>query len=144
MQLPEPFLGRMLLEVIQEDSDEFLKKKDSVETGVSKAFLDTLQIVHGDMVTDEITGERKFKKASGKVPNTMGKIIKLAPDAFGEAFKTRYGDVGYVPEMGDTVMFIANDGYRVGVEGKYYIISDEGVVGYIKAEVNQKVEVINE
>jgi hypothetical protein len=128
----EPFLGRMVIEVIKEDSDEYLKKKLQSETGVSNEFLNKLEIVRGDIVIDDKTGREVFKKTTGKVPYSKGKIVKKSPDAFGKCFQDRYGDEMQFPDIGDIVFFIPNQTYRIDVDDKYHLISDCDIVAFKK------------
>lgn len=112
VDLPEPFLGRLVLEVIQEDSEAYLRKTLGMENSV---------LAIPDMLTE------------GKnVPYTKGVIVKMAPDSFGERFKKNYGSDGVLPTVGDTVLFVRNQGYNVDPKGQYQIIADEQIIGFYK------------
>jgi hypothetical protein len=123
MDLPEPFLGRLVIQVIKEDASEKVKQKIASETKVSSEFLAKFEM------TD----------IKGKVPISKGKIVKKAPDAFGSAFTDRYGDVGYTPTYGDIILFIPNESYKIDAEDTHHIIADTDIIGYIKS--NEPTEV---
>lgn len=129
----EPFLGRMIIKIVKENADEVMKKKYA-ETGVSSEFLNSLEIVRGSDVVDDITGQRKFKKAGTWVPYTKGKIIKKAPDTFGTIFKDRYGEDCKTPDLGDIVYFITNETYRLDPNDEYHLINDCDIVAFEKGE----------
>jgi hypothetical protein len=119
--LPKPFCGRMLIEAIKDDAMEHVKKQIHADTGASLEFLKNFEIA-----------DPKLKNKH--TPITKGIIVDMAPDAFGKAFQDRYGDDMEYPVLGDTVWFIANENYRVDSEGKYHLISDDGIVGFKRKE----------
>jgi hypothetical protein len=126
-QLPEPFLGRILLEVVKEDSNTYKKEQYGItENSALKDF------VIMDGTTDSETGEFRAKELHS-VPYKKGKILKMAPDAYGAArFQKYYGTEGYVPKIGDTVLFIPNQSYKIDPADVYHIIADDHVIGYFK------------
>ena len=111
--LPTPHCGNMVIEIIKEDSTEYKKKMYGMENSV---------LALPDMV-------------DAYVPVKKGKILSMATDCYGERYVSRYGKDGIHPEVGDTVMFIPNQSYRIDAENKYHIIADEHVIAYYKAEV---------
>jgi len=132
----EPFLGRMLVEVIREDGDEYLKQKIAAEKDgkVSKEFLEKFQFVFGEDSVDPQTGEKKFKRSTAKPGITKGRIVKMAPDCFGEAFQSRFGKDRDYPSVGDIVIFTPNKSYQVDAENKFHIVDDCELVGFIKED----------
>lgn len=114
--LPRPFLGRILTEGLDDDVEQHIKQK----AGLDK---DSLIQLPGDY------------KAKHSIPVQKGRIIDLAPDAFGEAFQNKYGfDTGKRPGLGDIVMFIPGQSYKVDIEGKHHIVSDEDVIAIFYKE----------
>lgn len=114
-QLPKPFLGRMLLEAMDDDVENYMREK----AGVAK---DSKIILPDDY------------KQKHAVPIKKGKVIDMAPDAYGEAFINKYGNVGEIPTVGSTVMFIPGQSYKVDLEGKYIMIGDEDVIAFYRGE----------
>ncbi len=51
----------------------------------------------------------------------------MACDAFGEAFKKRFGNDFAKLSIGDTVWFVSHEEYSLDAEGKYAIISDQDI-----------------
>lgn len=119
MQLAEPFLGRMVIEIIKEDAQAHIKEKIKAAGTVSDEFLKKF-----DLGTE----------VKGKVPFSKGRIVKKSPDCFGSAFKDRFGDVGYIPSEGDIVLFIPNESYKMDPEDRFHLLGDCDVAGYIKKE----------
>lgn len=140
--LPEPFLGRMVIETIKEDSEDYLKKQMKKDMQVSSEFLNKLELVTMQEEIDPETGRKKFVHAKRRVPISKGKIIKMAPDCFGEAFVNKYGDGFYTPKIGDVILFIPNESFKIDAEDKYHLVCDCDVIGYHK--VNTKEVVTNE
>lgn len=112
----EPFLGRLIVEVLRDSAEEHIKKQEEAK-GVSREFLDQFEIVG-----------TKGKKTQ----ITKGKIVKMAPDAFGAMYKERYGEDGVKLNIGDVVYWIPNDSYRVDPNDEYHVISDCNIVMYEK------------
>lgn len=111
-QLPKPFLGRILTEAVEDDISEYMKEK----AGISKNSLIALP-------------ENYIQKHS--VPVKKGKIVDMAVDAFGDAFRSRYGhDVGEIPGIGDVVMFIPGQSYKVDIDERYHMLADEDVIAF--------------
>ncbi len=54
----------------------------------------------------------------------------MASDAFGERFKKNYGTDFTAPKIGDIVLFVNNQTFKVDTEGKYHILGDEQVIGF--------------
>jgi hypothetical protein len=107
----EPFLGRLLIEIIEEDVEQYMKEK----AGIKGESL----IVLPDSFTE-----------THRVPLHRGTILKKAPDAFGEAFKKKMGgDIGTVPEVGDLVYFVPNQTYPIDIDKKYHLLNDTDIVG---------------
>lgn len=112
VKLPKPFLGRILTEAVDDDIEQYIREK----AGVSK---------------DSLIALPENYKQKHSVPIKKGKIIDMAVDAFGEAFQNKYGqDVGALPKIGDVVMFIPGQSYRVDIDEKYHMISDEDVIAF--------------
>lgn len=142
-KLPEPFIGRMVIETIKEDADEYLKEKMGSELNVSSEFLKKLELQTMDVQVDE-HGRKTYIPVKKRVPISKGRIVKMAPDCFGECFVNKYGDVGYTPKLGDIVLFIANESYRIDSADQYHLVCDCDIQGFIKAEVAAKKEVLHE
>lgn len=134
MNKMKPFLGRMKVEVIKEDTDKYFKKKDAIATGVSEEFLNTLEIVRGDVYHDPNTGKKEFRKIDRHVPINRGIIVEKSPDCFGKGFQEQFGELEEYPDVGDLVMFIPNSSYTLDLENRYHLVDDNKVIGYIKAE----------
>ncbi len=118
--LPKPFLGRILTEAVDDDVEQHIKEK----AGLGRDSLIQLPT--------------EYKKTHS-VPIQKGRIIDLAADAFGEAFVNKYGvDTGAVPGLGDVVMFIPGQSYKVDLEAKYHIVSDEDVIAWFPKEEESK------
>lgn len=115
-----PFLGRLIVEGIQEDTDAYLKEM----YGVSK---NSILAMPDSVLAD-------------KVPLCKGKIVKLGIATFGDRFEKWYGsDIAQEARTlkeGDIVYFVPNQTYKLDVKGKYHIVSDEHVMGYVKEEVH--------
>lgn len=114
IKLPIPCNGRMILEVIKEDALEHKKKTLGMENSI--------------LVLPESLVENSY------VPCKKGIILTMAPDAFGKRYVKNYGDDGTHPEVGDVVMFIPNQSFKIDPEGRYHIIGDEHVIAYYKGE----------
>ena len=111
-RLPKPFLGRLLVEVIEVDVEAHMKAK----AGIS---------------SDSLIALPESFKDKHRVPIKKGKIVDMAPDAFGELFIERRGsDVGFCPDMNDIVWFIPNETYPVDVDGKFHLVNDSDIVAY--------------
>ncbi len=113
MKLPKPFLGRLLVEVIRDDAEDHLRKQYKMENSV-------LQL------PETMTAK--------KLPVSKGRILEMAPDAFGRVFKERYGDEMECPAIGDVVWFIPNESYRVDSRDTYHIVADQDIVAFEKGE----------
>lgn len=61
------------------------------------------------------------------VGSSKGVVIKMAPDAFGMKYKERFGDEINPPKEGDIVHFVPYQSNMMDKEGKYYLITDDGV-----------------
>lgn len=118
-------MGRLLLEIIVENTQEHLREKRGVtKEGPLKDF------VIADGKVDERTGEFRISEVTNKVPYSKGRIMEMAPDAFGERFKQRYGNDVEKLELNDIVWFVPFESYKVDVEGKYHMISDQDIVAF--------------
>lgn len=118
--LPKPFLGRILMEAVDDDITAYMKEK----AGISK---DSLLALPENYI------------ASHSVPVKKGKIVDMASDAFGERFIKHYGsDVANIPKLGDIVMFIPGQSFRVDLDGKYHMIADEDVISVFPQKTEDK------
>lgn len=129
----KPFLGRMKVEVIMEDTQAYMKEKIKAESGASAEFLDKFELVLGENKVDEY-GQSKFEALKARKQINRGKIIEMSPDCFGKAFQERFGSDRDYPKLGDIVMFVPNKSYQVDAENKYHIVDDCDVVGYVSSE----------
>lgn len=110
----KPFLGRLKVEAMLQDTEEFLRKKMGMENSV---------LALPESVTKK-----------GTVPLTKAKVIEMAPDAFGEKFQNNNGhDIGDTPDVGDIVYFVPNETYAIDPERKYHLVNDCDIVGFEKA-----------
>jgi len=107
--LPKPFLGRLLIEAMDADVEEHLKKAVGLSSDSRLALPDSY-------------------KEQNSVPVKKGRVIDMAVDAFGDAFRNKYGEVGKTPELGDVVYFIPGQSYKIDIEAKYHLISDEDIM----------------
>jgi hypothetical protein len=108
-----PFNGRLVVEVIKEDVKEYLKEQYGMKNSV--------------IALPDSMAENTY------VPCNKGKILKMAPDAYGEGFKNRYGDNGLYPEVGDTILFVPMQSEVIDREGKYHLVSDHSTLAFFKA-----------
>lgn len=118
----QPFLGRLVLEIVRDSADEHLKKQYE-STGVSREFLSQF----------EIAGTK-----NKKTPIVKGRIVKKAPDAFGQAFRDRYGNDFNEPEIGNIVYFIPNETYRLDPNDQYHLVGDCDIVAYERGQENDR------
>lgn len=119
--MPKPFLGRMLIEALEEDTSEYLGQK----AGINEA--ETLKSL-GFKIADV---------GKGKVPLKRGKILEMAPDCFGEKFQNNNGsDVGEIPSVNDIVWFVPNETFAIDPERKYHLLNDCDVVGFERGTEN--------
>lgn len=119
MNLPKPFLGRALIEAMNENTEEYLRKKLGMENS---------PIALPDTVSKK-----------GVVPLHKGKILETAPDWYGEIFQNKCGtDTGYVPIIGDVVWFVPNETFAIDPERKYHLLNDCDVVAYERGTENVK------
>lgn len=111
----QPFLGRLLIEAIEEDVDGYLREL----YGMAK---DSKLVLSDNLITGY------------KVPVTKGKIIKISDNSFGESFKRRYGEdmakEGKKLKPGDIVWFVHNQAYQLDPRSKYLQLNDEQILGY--------------
>lgn len=115
----KPFLGRIKVEVIKEDVEEYLKK----QWGVSE---ESKLIVSTAAYQDQ-----------HRVPWSKGKVLEIAPDAFGQRFENYYGKDGACEgrsniKVGTIVYFVPMQTYKLDPQGKYHMINDEHIIGYSK------------
>ena len=113
----KPFLGRIIVEIIEGDYEQYMKEQYGVDKD-SKIVLPNIKEL--------------------RVPIKQGKIVKISKNSFGERFEKWYGkdiaNEGKALKEGDIVSFIENQTYGIDFEGKYHIISDEHIMGYITKE----------
>ncbi len=124
-----PILGGILLEAIVEDLQAHIAEKRGLAKDSELAKLG-FTVEYAEVTTKEeqaVTG-RMYKNRSGNVPAQKGIVLRKATDAYGECFKAKYGDDCEIPEIGDTVMFIPGQAFKVDFDGKYLIIKDEDVM----------------
>lgn len=114
-EIPEPFLGRMIVRITTADAEKYIRE----QAGLSgKGLIDLSAVTKGK-----------------KPPTTRGVIISMAPDAFGEAFKSRYGsDCTNIPSLGDEIAFVNNDSYPVNLAGTHHLIADQDIVGIYRRQ----------
>lgn len=130
--LPEPFLGRMIVEVITESTAEFKRrqlgiKKDSLIAVPDEVF--GMQTIYDDYGNAHQVKEEQ----RATVPHKHGKILKIAPDAFGEAFMNRYKCPTKL-NVGDIVWFVPMQTYKLDEKGKFHIIGDEDIIAYKRGQ----------
>lgn len=137
MNLPKPFCGHMVVEAVREDTAEYMKKKIGLKEDMHLA-KSGFTIATGSVQVDEETGAQKWVHDSNvKVPLKKATILEMSPDCYGEVYKRKYGeDVGRTPIVGDIVMFIPMQTYKLDPEGKYHLIADEDVFAYYKGKEN--------
>lgn len=68
------------------------------------------------------TQEKAFAGASSK-----GTVVKMATDAFGRKYKEKFGDEFKSPTVGDILHFIPYQSSKMDEEGRFYLITDDGV-----------------
>lgn len=111
----KPFLGRLVVEIIEEDVEGYMKEK----AGLSRDSLITVVM------------DSKLH-----VPTTKGRILIKSDNSFGERFEKWYGkdiaEEGRKLQPGDIVKFVENQSYALDPEEKYHIVSDEHILGYYK------------
>ncbi len=112
----EPFLGRIVIEMIREDTVEYMKKQYGMQA-------DSPLALPEDLV-----------KSGGRVPYKKGRVVKMAKDTFGQRFKDRYGLDGNFPQVGDVLVFIPFESFKLTNDDKYHLIADEDIVGFYKGE----------
>lgn len=66
--------------------------------------------------------EMSFAGASSK-----GTVIKMAPDAFGQKYREKYGNEINPPKVGDIIHFTPYQSSRMDKNGEYYQVIDECV-----------------
>lgn len=122
--IPKPFLGRMILEALEEEVTDYKNELYGLEE-------------EGELA------KKGFKLAQVdeniRVPLKKGRIIEMAIDCFGERYAHNYGkdSAEHAKENikpGTTVMFIPNQTYKVDTKGQYHIIADEHIICFIKEE----------
>ena len=117
----KPFLGRLVIKTISSEASvqNYLRKL----SGFSEDSL---------LVLPETIGDRN------RVPVTTGEIVLIGDKSFGERFEKWYGkdcaEEGKKLSIGDIVQFVENQTYKLDLEGNYYMISDEQILGYVKVK----------
>lgn len=104
----EPFLGKIIVEIVTEDIEDYLKEIHGIGKSSLIVLPDTVKI--------------------GRMPLQKGKIVKKAQDAFGEAFRQRYGNDFKEPKDGDVVWWIPNQSYKIDIYDKFHAITDQDIV----------------
>lgn len=132
-----PFLGRIIVEAVEDDTQEYLKKTAGIAKDSPLA-----NMVFAEGITDHHTGQFRALSKRGLVPLTKGKIVFKSATSFGEYFEKHYGkdnaEEGRKLKIGDIVSFIENQTYKLDPEGKYFLLNDEHIVGYTKVEVTNE------
>jgi hypothetical protein len=118
MKFPTPFLGRCIIEALEEDVEGYMKEK----AGISRSSLIALPETF-------IAGNR--------VPLKKGKILQVSSDFCGDNFRQKCGDdVGDVPVEGDIVWFVPNETYALDIEKKYHLLNDCDIVAFERGTEN--------
>lgn len=123
-----PFLGRLIVEALPDDIEEFTKEQYGLNKD-SKIILSEAHIT-------------KYH-----VPLTRGIVRIISTNSFGERFSKWFGqdiaDEGKNIEVGDIVVFQPTGSFTSDPLGKYHVIADEHVVGYIKAPGKTSIKASN-
>jgi|SRR6185437_10333885 len=124
----KPFLGRIIVEAIGNDTEQYLRKELGMENSVLA-------------LPENVINQ-------GRVPITRGVIISKGDVSFGDRFEKFYGkdaaDEGRSLQKGDIIQFVANQSQQLAHKSPYYIVSDEHILGYerVTTKVKSK-EVLN-
>lgn len=124
-----PIQGGLLLEALVEDLNAHIAEKRGLKKDSELAKMG-FEVAYAETVSREeeaVTG-RKWKSRVGNVPVQKGKVLKLSKDAYGEVYHNRYGMDAVHAEVGDIVMFIPGQAFRVDLDGKFLVIKDEDVM----------------
>lgn len=114
--LPEPFLGRLVIETIIEDVTAYKRE------------------LYGMAPDSKI---QLVETENEHVPYKKGKVVKLATDSFGERYQKYYGTdrpKDSFPQVGDIVLFVPNQNFKLDPAGKYSLINDEHIVAFYKGK----------
>lgn len=146
--IPKPFLGRLLITPIKENlkdikekqADDLLEKTLGVKPGERK-----IQLISGEKGYNEETGKwDKFEvKNEMFLPYQKARVLSMAEDAFGEAFRRKYGqEIKDIPKVGDVVYYIPGQAYKIDAAGKYFYINDEDIMGFgeIQLEIKEDIK----
>lgn len=70
----------------------------------------------------EIPKEKAFAASSSK-----GVVVKMATDAFGQAYKEKFGSEIEPPKVGDVIHFVPYQSNMMDKNGEYYLVTDDGI-----------------
>lgn len=131
--LPRPFLGKILVEAIIVKADAHLReqiRQERLQRGekIDDEMFNKIIIANAVTEIDEYGRKSNVIKNDVRAPIQKGRIITMAPDAFGQRFVEACGsDVGETPKVGDIIYFIPNDTYRIDPAGRYHLVNDNQV-----------------
>lgn len=124
-----PVLGGLLLEAVEADVSTHIAEKRGLKRDSDLAKLGfTIEYAEATSREEAAVTGRQWKARHGNVPVQKGKIIRMSMDAYGEAFKSKYGRDTEVAHINDVVMFIPGQAFKVDIDGKFLIIKDEDVM----------------
>lgn len=137
----KPFLGRLVVKTINEDKEfeEWYKEYVLKKSGVSIDSKIVIPVGETDM-------DGTFKLKAKRYDVRKGYIVDMAEDAFGEAFKNKYGsDIKVTPKVGDIIYYIPGQAYKVGFDLDIICIADEDIMGYekVSCDIKEKEDMTN-
>lgn len=123
----KPFLGRLVIKTIgtEQSVQNYLRKQAGLKE-------DSV------LVLPETMSEKS------RVPITTGEIVIIGDKSFGERFEKWYGkdcaEEGKTLKVGDIVQFVETQVNKLDLDGNYYEINDEQILGYIRVNSKEKEE----